>query len=94
MPRNRMGRQDSSKGSPPALLRAVWDPRELSGTPEWRMLCALGRLGDKPDRIRPGVRGRQAARHFADAGLVRADIRYRLTRGGDRQGDPHVSEPV
>ena len=44
MPWNRRERQDTRTGSPPAVLRAVWDVRESSGTPEWRLRRAYQRI--------------------------------------------------
>ena len=62
-----------TSGDSPALCSGACDAR-----------CAV--FGGMPDRIRLGARGRQPARHLADAGFVRAEVRHRMARGGD----PHV----
>ena len=39
-------------GALPAVLRAVRNLGEPSGTQEWRLLCALYQFGDNPKRTR------------------------------------------
>ena len=51
MPRNRMVRHGSRTATLAGLLRAAWNLRESSGTPESRLLWALRRRGDWPDRF-------------------------------------------
>ena len=94
MPRNRMVRHGSRTATLAGLLRAAGNLRESSGTPESRMLWALRRFGDKPDRFRPGSAVAELLGSWPILAVSAPTNRHRLDRGGDRHDDAHAPQPA
>ena len=87
---NRREHQDTTIAALTGHLRAARNLRESSGTPKSRMLCALRRFGDNPDRICRGSAVAELRGIWLTLVSFAPTIWRRLDRGGDRQGDAHV----
>ena len=76
------------------MLRAVWNLKESSGTPESRMLWAQRHFGDKPDRFRPESVVAKPHGRWPIRAVPVPTKRHCFDRGGDRQGDAHALQPA